>query len=190
MILILFKKSNIVTFIGIALSIIGICFCYSNRTDYAIIMMILSGICDAFDGVIAKKISKEINLYGVQLDSLADIICSGVLPICICLALGYNSWINTIIYIVFAMFGVIRLAYYNVNSSNKDYFVGIPITFSTIIITIVYLLLRFEITFMIALLCLAILFVSKIHIKKPSLIIRIILSIIGVAFALCILVFI
>lgn len=189
MISILLKKSNIVTFIGIAFSIIGICFCYSNRTNYAIIMMILAGICDAFDGPIARKISKGKNLYGVQLDSLADIICSGVLPISVCLAMGYNSLVNTIIYIIFVVCGIIRLAYYNVNSSDEDYFEGIPITFSTIIIPLLYVLIKNEIALMIGLLALSIFFVSGIKIKKPSLKLRIILSTIGVIFALYILIF-
>lgn len=176
------KKCNILSFIGITFSCIGICFCYSNMINYAIIMMIFAGICDAFDGPIARKINKGNNPYGIQLDSLSDIICSGVLPINICLAIGYNSWMNIIIYIIFIMCGIIRLAYYNVNSSNKDYFEGVPITFSTMLIPLVYLLLRNEVIFMITLSTLSIFFVSGIKIKKPSLKLRIILSIIGLIF--------
>lgn len=189
MISILFKKSNIVTFIGIVFSIIGICFCYSEMINYAVIMLILAGICDAIDGPIARKINKEKNPYGVQLDSLADIICSGILPISICLGLGYNFLINICIYIIFIICGIIRLAYYNVNSSDKDYFQGIPITFSAILIPLVYLLFQNEIVFMITMLTLSILFVSELKIKKPSLKLRIILSIIGLIFALCIIIF-
>ena len=126
----LVKKSNIITFIGIIFSILGVCFCYSDMINYAVIMMILGGICDAFDGPIARIINKDNNIYGVQLDSLADIICSGILPINICLTLGYKSWINIIVYSLFIICGIIRLAYYNVNSSEKEYFEGVPITFS------------------------------------------------------------
>ena len=186
----LLKKCNIITFAGIAFSVAGICFCYKNMINYAIIMMILAGISDAFDGPIARKINNNNSLYGVELDSLADIICSGILPINICLSLGYKSWLNTVIYIVFIMCGIIRLAYYNVNSSDKDYFEGTPITFSIILIPLIYLLFKNEIAFMIAFLILSVLFTSGIKMKKPSLKLRIILSIIGVTFGICIYIFI
>lgn len=83
----IWKKSNIVTFVGIIFSILGIYLSYIESIEYAVIMLILAGICDAFDGPIARRVNKSVNQYGVQLDSLADIISSGILPICICLAI-------------------------------------------------------------------------------------------------------
>ena len=83
----IWKKSNIITFIGIIISILSIFFCYNNMQNYAIIMLILAGICDAFDGPIARRINKSPNSYGIQLDSLADIISSGIVPICIGLSM-------------------------------------------------------------------------------------------------------
>lgn len=83
----IWKKSNIITFIGIIISILGIFFCYNNMQNYAIIMLILAGICDVFDGTIARRINKNPNSYGIQLDSLADIISFGIVPICIGLSM-------------------------------------------------------------------------------------------------------
>ena len=71
----IWKKSNILTFIGIIFAIIGIYFCNRMYINGAMTMMILAGICDAFDGFVAKKLSND-NTYGIQLDSLADIISS------------------------------------------------------------------------------------------------------------------
>ena len=186
----LLKKCNIVTFIGIAFSIAGICFCYNHLASYAILMMVLAGICDGFDGPISRKINKGSNEYGIQLDSLADIIGSGILPINICLSLGYTAWYNGIIYAIFILCGIIRLSYYNVNSSSKEYFEGIPITCSTMLITLVYLLIKNEIAFMVALVALSILFVSGFKIKKPSMKMRIFMSAFGIFCVVMIFIFI
>lgn len=176
------KKSNIVTFLGIACTVIGICFCFKNMINYAILMLIFSGICDGFDGPIARKINKgKGDKYGVQLDSLADILGSGCLPVVICMGMGYTSWINMIVYVFFVLCGVMRLTYYNVNSTDKNYFEGVPITVSTMLIPWVQFLFHNEIAFMISLTTLAILFVSGIKIKKPSMKVRIFLSVGGIA---------
>lgn len=176
------KKSNIVTFLGIAFSVLGMCFCFNNLVNYAILMLILGGICDGFDGPIARKLNKgESNEYGIQLDSFADIICAGCLPVIICLSLGYHSWINMIVYVLFVLCGVTRLTYYNVNSTDKKYFEGVPITLSTMVTPWVYFLFHNEIAFMIALTTLAVLFVSRLKVKKPAMKLRIILSVGGVA---------
>ena len=111
------------------------------------------------------------------------------MPISICLALGYDSYLNLIIYIVFVICGIVRLAYYNVNSSDKDYFEGIPITFSIILLSLIYLIVKKEFVFMIALVVLAILFVSRIKIKKPSIRMKMVLSIVGIISMICILLF-
>ena len=65
----LWKKSNIVTFMGIAFSIVGVCLCFLGNIKYAIVMLMLGGICDGFDGPIARRINKEANPYGIQIDS-------------------------------------------------------------------------------------------------------------------------
>ena len=171
-------KRNILTFIGIIFAILGIYFCNVKCINEAITMMILAGICDAFDGVIAKKINKD-DTYGIQLDSLSDIISSGILPISLCLSMGYNSLIDIGIYIIFIICGITRLAYYNVNSSNDKCFVGLPITCSTILIPLLYIIIKNEIVFMLALLILSISFITNIKIPKPSLRMRIVLSIMG-----------
>lgn len=180
MILEIWKKSNIVTFLGVMFAILGIWFCYKNLTDYSVIMLILAGICDAFDGPIAKKLDKTDKKYGVQLDSLADIISSGILPICICMAMGYTSVIDLVIYVIFVICGITRLSYYNINSSGEENFVGVPITFSAMLIPVIYLITKNEIVFMIALASLSFAFVTNIKIKKPTMKIKIVLSIIGV----------
>ncbi len=186
----LWRKSNIVTFMGIAFSIVGICLCFLGNIKYAIVMLMLGGICDGFDGPIARRINKEANPYGVQIDSLADIVGSGVLPVCICLAIGYRAPIDMAIYVLFVICGITRLSYYNVNGGDKDSFSGMPITFSTMLLPWMYVLCNNEIAFMIGLTLLSIAYVSGLKVKKPSMKVKIALSIGGAILGIAILFFI
>lgn len=175
----IWNKANILTFIGASCAIAGIYCCFVNRTDLSIIMLIMTGICDAFDGPIARRYTKAKD-YGSYLDSLADIVSSGVLVVCIGMALGFTSIIAFIVYTLFIICGITRLAYYGINSSKKKYFTGVPITTTAIVIPIIYLINRTnEVLFLSSLIVLSILFVTNIKIKKPSLKVKAILSILG-----------
>lgn len=178
----LFSKANIVTYIGLILAIIGIWLCYIDRINVAIICIIVCGICDGFDGTIARILRKtDDNGFGIQLDSLVDIISSGILPIVICYSMGFNGIINTVAYAFFIIMGVTRLAYYNVaGREDKENFTGVPITASTIVLPIIYYFFKHENVFMVALLGLGCLYVTPIKIKKLSLKEKIALSITGI----------
>ena len=137
-------KTNAITLIGIICAITGMLLCLIGKTGYAAVLLIISGICDGFDGYFAKKTRKpnQSSEYGVELDSLADIVCAGVFPIILSMSLGFTNWYNLIIYILFVMCGITRLTYYNVNSADKNYFNGVPITVSAFAIPMVYFVFR------------------------------------------------
>ena len=125
-----YNKSIILTFIGLFFSIFGINFCLNGDIEIALILMIISGICDCFDGYVAslvKRNDKE-KLYGVELDSLVDTVCFGVFPIIVGIALGYNKIYNIIVYCIYLFSGITRLGYFNVDDDNKKCFKGLPIT--------------------------------------------------------------
>lgn len=185
----IWNKSNLITFLGLIFATVGIAYCYTNKVAYAIVLLILAGICDAFDGAWAKRTNKSNSSYGVELDSLADIISSGILPVSICLSLGFNKTVDIIFYVIFIICGITRLAYYNVNSSDSNYFSGVPITFSTILIPLVYIITKSEWVYLIALGALSVAYVSDIKIKKPNLKIKIVLSVIGILAAILIIIF-
>lgn len=112
----------------------------------------LSGFCDLFDGVVARtKKDRTTNQknFGIQIDSLSDLVAFGVLPAAIYYFHGVRSTIGIIILTVYVLCGLIRLAFFNVleteRQANPDEsacvkaFRGMPITFSAIITPIVYL---------------------------------------------------
>ena len=95
-------KANILTYVGLILAVLGMQLCFVDNIDLAVMCLLIAGICDGFDGAFAKKIRKDGDPnFGVELDSLVDIISSGVFPVVICLSMGFNRIIDLVIYTIF-----------------------------------------------------------------------------------------
>lgn len=174
--------ANTVTLLGLMSSIVS-CFLAANGNfKLALYMLFIACLCDTFDGRIARsnpnRSDKE-KFYGIQLDSLCDVISFGVTPCFIAFSFGFRGILDVIVYCIFIACGAVRLAYFN-TMANADigkpvkYFRGLPIPMSTFIITVLFLLTMFispSVTiwlFRIFLFLTAIAFVLKIRIKKPT----------------------
>ena len=74
-----YRKCDFITMTGTLFSFIGLMLVLSQHFTMAVLCMVVSGICDAFDGTVARmsKSTKMEKAYGVQLDSLSDVICFG-----------------------------------------------------------------------------------------------------------------
>ena len=69
-------------------------FAGSGHPYIATFFLLICGLCDAFDGKVAstKKNRTAIEKnYGIQIDSLSDLVAFGVLPACIGAALIKNA---------------------------------------------------------------------------------------------------
>ena len=77
--------SVILTLVGFGFSVIGINELFNDGTNYNVVMacLVLAGICDMFDGTVARmfkdRSDNEIK-FGIELDSLVDVISFGVFP--------------------------------------------------------------------------------------------------------------
>lgn len=185
-------------------------------------LLLFCGLCDAFDGKVARmkknRTKMECN-YGIQIDSLSDLVAFGVLPACIGFALFRTSdFLKTLrdnnllevcrfvlmgILVLYVLAAMIRLAYFNVTEEERQSteggvrktYTGLPVTSASIILPTV-LLLSYAIPKDIAIvyfpvvLLMAILFVSKIQIKKPQMKHIMMMVAIGVAEAIAIAVYI
>ncbi len=86
-------------------------------------------VLDMLDGRIAR-LTNSTSGFGLQLDSLADVISFGVAPSVLALVWGLSSvdqrlaWIAAFTFIIC---GAMRLARFNVQASNLKHFVGLPI---------------------------------------------------------------
>lgn len=147
-----YNYSVIVTYLGVALSVSGMALASTGKFSYAILCLALAGACDTFDGKIARAMknrTREMEIFGVQIDSLCDMVCFGVTPVVISYQMGLDSIWGIAVEILFVLCGVIRLAYFNVleelkhadpELDQKKGYRGLPITTITIIYPIVYLL--------------------------------------------------
>lgn len=174
------NKSVVLTYLGVVFSVVGIYFAlYKGNILFALSCLMCAGVCDAFDGTVARmcKRSEEEKEFGVQLDSLCDVVDFVILPICIFIGLKFVKCYHILIYVVYAICGVARLAYFNVVTADSEkaikHYSGLPVTTSAAIFPLFYLLKYvipsiFSYIYIALMLLVAILFVLNIKIKKPK----------------------
>jgi CDP-diacylglycerol---serine O-phosphatidyltransferase len=100
--------------------------------DYmmAVWLIILAGIFDGLDGAMAR-LTNSSSEFGVELDSLADVVSFGTAPAFIIYTAFFHRWdtAGVVIAALPAMCGALRLARFNVQlvGFDKNYFTGLPI---------------------------------------------------------------
>ncbi|GAB1430861.1 CDP-diacylglycerol--serine O-phosphatidyltransferase [Ignavibacteria bacterium] len=97
----------------------------------AALFILLAGIFDALDGVVAR-LTKSASELGVELDSLCDAVSFGVVPAFMLYAIYFKPLgnIGLLIAALPALAGVYRLARFNAELTglgDKEYFTGMPI---------------------------------------------------------------
>lgn len=96
----------------------------------AAVTIILAGLFDGLDGKIARA-TNTTSKFGVEYDSLADLISFGVAPgiLVYLMALQPMGRIGWLAAFLFTICGALRLARFNTQTGtvSSDYFVGLPI---------------------------------------------------------------
>ncbi len=97
--------------------------------------IILAAGFDAFDGVMAR-ITRSSSAFGVQIDSLSDVVSFGAAPSFLVYQIHLQSLggLGVFISSLLMVFGGLRLARFNVQlvGFEKDHFVGLPIPVSAL----------------------------------------------------------
>ena len=140
------------------------------------IFLMFCGFCDAFDGKIARTKKNRTSMerqYGIQIDSLSDLVAFGILPTCIGTALirvspmlqgvfdGPTAYWKILfikfglhsVLVLYALAAMIRLAYFNVTEEERQktekgarkIYIGLPVTSAALIFPFV-LLIQYIIT--------------------------------------------
>ena len=123
---------------GIFVSLSG-----SGHPYWGTFFLLFCGLCDAFDGQVARTKKNRTTMeknYGIQIDSLSDLIAFGVLPACIGMALVRTSPLLQQIFgsdkdnlplriasgvlfavmVLYILAALIRLAYFNVTEEERQ----------------------------------------------------------------------
>lgn len=141
----------ILTYISLISGMIGIRFAHAGHLIWAVGCLMLSGLCDMFDGVVARskknRTADEKN-FGIQLDSLCDAVCFGVLPAILLYFCGVTTVWGVAALIFYTLCAVIRLAFFNVleirRQATEDgcakYYRGLPVTSVAILLPLVFAL--------------------------------------------------
>ncbi|MEX1055113.1 MAG: CDP-diacylglycerol--serine O-phosphatidyltransferase, partial [Rhodothermales bacterium] len=113
-----------------------------GRFDYACWLIVLAAFFDVLDGMMAR-ITKTSSLFGIELDSLSDVVSFGVAPSVLVYVFGLQGFgaLGLIASSLPAICGAVRLARFNVNFDGvkRDYFIGLPTPGMAIIIVAIIL---------------------------------------------------
>ena len=175
----------VLTLVSLLSTVFGMTQAMDGHFRTAIVCLALSGLCDTFDGKIArtkKNRTSEEKLYGIQLDSLCDVVCFGVFPVMICYLLGLRGIVSLVAIGYYCICGVIRLGFFNVLETNRQngceagekVYHGLPITSIAVILPLTFLLSfavseqAFRVVLLVMLLVVATLFIVDFKLQKPK----------------------
>ena len=165
----------ILTYLSLMSGTIGIMLCLNGMGHpyLGMFFLLFSGLCDTVDGKVArskKDRTTQMKKFGIQIDSLSDLIAFGMLPACIGIAMlrytmcipdlsGVTRYLLThytlqtqivlsLIAVLYVLAAMIRLAYFNVmeeEDQNRDetgakIYTGLPVTSAALIFPAVLLI--------------------------------------------------
>lgn len=173
----------LITYINVAIAMFGMYSAMGNSIRNAMLCLIVCGILDMLDGPVARTKDRDDRQksYGIQIDSLADIICFGVFPGIIGFSLGLTGPVHFAVFALYAVAALIRLGYFNVlaiemqnRNERNNFYLGLPVTSCAIFIPITYsasLFFGFSYVTLYPYLILAIMcaFLVRVKLPKPKL---------------------
>ena len=196
----------IATYLATVLGAAGIFQAIGGRLMPAVICLLAAGLLDTVDGKIArtkKNRTDSEKRFGIQIDSLNDVICFGVLPAVIAYC-AYGQKVSPAVpawyaatLTFFVLCGLIRLAYFNVLEEERQeteggvrkYYLGLPITASTLIFPLLCVLTNalghLPLIMGAGLLLTGVLYITPLHVRKPNNAAIVILACVGIAELAC-----
>ena len=173
------------TYLSLAFGVSGILAAMNGSPYSALLCLMVSGLLDAFDGRIArtkKNRTEQEKRFGIQIDSLNDVVCFGVLPGVIGASLGGGEWWLRASVLFYILAALIRLAYFNVTeeerqsatNEHRHYYLGVPVTAASFVMPLFWALpLRLgsapTVIYAVGLTLLAFLFITPLRVPKPGL---------------------
>ncbi|MEZ4795964.1 MAG: CDP-alcohol phosphatidyltransferase family protein [Flavobacteriaceae bacterium] len=149
---------NFVTLLNVLCGSIAVIFAVSGDMTATAFFVFLGIFFDFFDGLLARKLKVQSEL-GLQLDSLADMITSGLVPGLVMFHLlsytveGSNSYTDSMLGdiqwlpflgLMITLASAYRLATFNISTNQSDSFVGLPTPANALLILSLPLILEYQ----------------------------------------------
>lgn len=145
----IYDYTVILTYLSTLSAIFGMGLVITGHPLLATFCLLFCGLCDMFDGKVArtkKNRSETDRAFGIQIDSLSDVVAFGVLPAVMVLFLCQGCWYAYIISPLYVLAGLIRLAYFNVTEEIRQKstddglksYSGLPITSAAMIFPVFF----------------------------------------------------
>jgi CDP-diacylglycerol--serine O-phosphatidyltransferase len=176
-----FSIANLITLGGLLFALASGWFALHGNMKMCMVLLGYSGVCDLFDGFVARKIKRDRpeieKSFGIQLDSLVDVVNFGVVPAVIVFAFtsifAGNAWYVLAVCAFYIICAVIRLAYFNATTTGEvtKHYRGLPVTSIALILPFMtYFFNAFSLpvyTWLIVLGVTGVFFVLNVKIPKP-----------------------
>lgn len=178
-----YNYTVVLTYMGMLISFLGITSALNDGIYLALVCLMMAGVCDMFDGKIASTMdrSRKEKSFGIQIDSLSDLICFGMLPALIVFKISPESRTAGYICAAYLLAALIRLAYFNVEEEERQRgteeerraYLGLPVTSAALFLP---LSISFALLFSLpsdkigkaVLLAMAVAFLTPFPLKKPA----------------------
>lgn len=179
-----YNYTVVLTYLGMLFGFTGIVFTTEGAYQHAVLCLMFAGICDMFDGTVAATRPRDVRekRFGIQIDSLSDLICFGVLPALFGYTVSGKTYPGFLAACLYVLCALIRLAYFNVleeerqqaETGSRSCYLGLPVT-SVALFLPAFLVMGNQLSFSLPRLVpvlmggLAIAFVLPLRVKKPKL---------------------
>lgn len=158
---------NFITLLNLFCGSVAVLHAVNGNMKDTAVFVFLGVFFDFFDGFLARKLNVQSEL-GIQLDSLADMVTSGVVPGIVMFKLlemvsyapesswaasemaqstywfGFNMPLMPLIGLLITLASAYRLAKFNIDEDQQDYFKGLPTPANTLLILSLPLIMEFQ----------------------------------------------
>lgn len=158
---------NFVTLLNVLCGSIAVLFAVNGNMPATALFVFLGIFFDFFDGLLARKLNVQSEL-GLQLDSLADLITSGLVPGLVMfhllsltvddfsLASSGNEWSDSMFWmggniqalpflgLLITLASSYRLATFNISTNQSDSFIGLPTPANALLILSFPLIMEYQ----------------------------------------------
>jgi len=142
---------NFITLLNLFCGSVAVIFAVNGNMKLTALFVFLGIFFDFFDGLLARKLKVQSEL-GLQLDSLADIITSGLVPGLVMFYLFDLSNLNASYFsnylpylgLLITLASAYRLAKFNIDTNQTDSFIGLPTPANALLILSLPLIMEFQ----------------------------------------------